>query len=190
MWLISFLLKYKDILIVLQSQFSDDVILHIEWSVSLCILRCDAQSKQLVSSLNQHGDLVAAADGLIDLFGGAHLCSVYLHHDVSWNHARSKTNAVVLNLVSAAPWKGHRPLPQWVSLLTCGPESPWSLCESGRRASPLGRMDLSASALRWCCGRRKGIHRVLNWYLHLKCCNMWTNSTPYLGVSVSIITPM
>lgn len=82
MWLISFFL------LKLQRHFSCATVLRQsnpakQSSVSLCSLGCDAHSKQLVSSLNQHGDLVAAADGLVDLFGGVHLCSVYLHHDVS-----------------------------------------------------------------------------------------------------------
>lgn len=77
----------------------------MESSVSLCVFGTDAQSKQLTASLNQHADVVAAADGLVDLLRGVHLCSVYLHHDVSRDHSSSKINAVVLNLVSATRLK-------------------------------------------------------------------------------------
>lgn len=64
----------------------------MESSLSLCVFGSDAHSKQLAASLNQHVDVVAAADGLVDLLRGIHLCSVYLHHDVSRNHSSSKIN--------------------------------------------------------------------------------------------------
>lgn len=73
----------------------------MESSVSLGVYGSDAQSKQVTSSLNQHGDVVAAADGVIDVLRVVHLGSVDLHHDVSRDHASSKTNAVELSLITA-----------------------------------------------------------------------------------------
>lgn len=49
------------------------------------------QLQQLLSSLHHHGDVVAAADGLVDFLGGVDLHAVDLHHDVSRMHAGSET---------------------------------------------------------------------------------------------------
>lgn len=47
-------------------------------------------------SLHHHCDSVAAADGLVDLLRGVHLHSVYLHHNISWQHTSSETSTTVL----------------------------------------------------------------------------------------------
>lgn len=95
-WFISSLLNYKHFSLD-HSQFCIAV-------MSLCALRGHLQPKQLVSSSHHHGDLVATADGLVDLLWGVHLHSVYLHHDVSRKYACSETCTMVL-WVSSDTWK-------------------------------------------------------------------------------------
>ena len=50
--------------------------------------------KQLFSPPHHHGDVVAAADSLVDFLRGVYLDPVNLHHNVPWKHASSENNYV------------------------------------------------------------------------------------------------
>lgn len=68
------------------------VVVVSQWP-SLRVLWSHLQLQQLVSPLHQHGDVVAAADRLVDLLRGVDLHAVDLHHHVSRVHASSEARS-------------------------------------------------------------------------------------------------